>query len=153
MSAQDLLNLKVAEIEVNYRSPVKPSEQVKVNQSQECYALLIDLWSNKLEYVEEFYILLLNKGNRVLGISKISEGGISGTVVDPKRIFQVALMANATLIILAHNHPSGNHQPSETDDRITKKIRDAGSLLDIGVLDHLIITKEEYFSFADNGRM
>ena len=95
----------------------------------------------------------MNKANRVLGISKISEGGLSGTVVDPKRIFQVALKANATSIIMAHNHPSGNVQPSEADLKITRKCRDAGALLDIAVLDHIILTADHYTSLADEGTL
>jgi DNA repair protein RadC len=97
---------------------------------------------------------MLNKANKVLGYSKISSGGISGTLVDPKLIFQTALKANASSIILAHNHPSGNKQPSDADTRITKKCTGAGTLLDITVLDHLIITPDDlYYSYADEGTL
>jgi len=102
---------------------------------------------------EEFWIILLNKANRILRKSSISEGGISGTVVDPKKIFKIALDHHATSIILGHNHPSGNVQPSEADIRITKKICEAGSLLDVTVLDHLIIGEDTFYSFADEGGM
>jgi len=98
-------------------------------------------------------VLLLNRANRVLGFVKISEGGVSGTVVDPKKIFQIALKANASGIILAHNHPSGNTTPSASDESITAKIVAAGKFLEISVLDHLIITSEQYFSFSDEGRL
>jgi DNA repair protein RadC len=100
---------------------------------------------------EEFWILLLNKANRIIKKVRISEGGISGTVVDPKKIFQICLAQRATSIILGHNHPSGNLQPSEADTKITKKIRDCGILLDVAVLDHIIVGEDRYYSFADEG--
>jgi DNA repair protein RadC len=81
----------------------------------------------------------------------ISEGGISGTVVDPKKIFKIALDNHASSIILGHNHPSGNLQPSDADHKITKKIKEAGMMLDVAVLDHLIIGDDRYYSFADEG--
>ena len=146
-------NHEVAEIEITYRSNVKPSDRIKVNRSQDCYLLLRDLFGNKIEIYEQFYILLLNRANRILGFVKISEGGVSGTVVDPKKIFQIALKANASGIILAHNHPSGNIQPSASDEAITAKIVAAGKFLEISVLDHLVITNECYFSFSDEGRL
>jgi DNA repair protein RadC len=102
---------------------------------------------------EAFWIILLNKANKVIRKSNISEGGISGTVVDPKKIYKVAIDHHASSIILGHNHPSGNLQPSEADHKITKKIRDAGTLLDIAVLDHLIIGEDGYYSFADSGML
>lgn len=100
---------------------------------------------------EEFWILILNKANRVIRKCCISEGGISGTVVDPKKIFKIALDHHASSIILGHNHPSGNIQPSEADQKITRKIRDSGTMLDISVLDHVIIGDGIYYSFADEG--
>jgi len=102
---------------------------------------------------EEFWIILLNKANKVLHKCNISEGGISGTVVDPRKIFKISLDHHASSIILGHNHPSGNVTPSEADIHITKKIRDAGVLLDIAVLDHLIIGDNTYYSFADEGTL
>lgn len=102
---------------------------------------------------EEFWILILNKANRIVRKCCISEGGISGTVVDPKKIFKIALDKHASSIILGHNHPSGNLQPSEADQKITRKIKDAGNMLDIAVLDHLIIGENGYYSFADQGEM
>jgi DNA repair protein RadC len=84
---------------------------------------------------------------------RISEGGISGTVVDPKKIFKIALELHASSIILGHNHPSGNTQPSEADAKITRKIKDCGMMLDMAVLDHIIIGGEMYYSFADEGAL
>lgn len=100
---------------------------------------------------EAFWVLLLNRANRVIRKVNISEGGISGTVADPKKIFKMALDQNASSIILCHNHPSGNIQPSEADIRLTRKLKEAGLLLDLPVLDHLIVGGDSYFSFADEG--
>ena len=100
---------------------------------------------------EEFWILILNKANRVIRKCCISEGGVSGTVVDPKKIFKIALDHHASSIILGHNHPSGNVQPSDADQKITRKIRESGLMLDIAVLDHVILGDGNYFSFADEG--
>lgn len=102
-----------------------------------------------IDYKEVFYIILLNNSNEVLGISKISEGGITGTVVDVRLVFQIALKSHAVGMILAHNHPSGTLKPSQADISLTKKLKNAGEILDVKVLDHLIITTENYFSFAD----
>jgi len=100
---------------------------------------------------ESFWVLLLNRANRVIRKVNISEGGISGTVADPKKIFKMSLDHNASSLILCHNHPSGNTQPSEADIRLTRKLKEAGLLLDLPVLDHLIVGGESYFSFADEG--
>lgn len=102
---------------------------------------------------EVFYILLLNRANKVIGSIQISEGGFSGTVADPKKIFKMALEQNATSIILCHNHPSGNIQPSDADLKLTSKLKQAGEMLDLPVIDHIIIGDEKYFSFADEGRL
>jgi DNA repair protein RadC len=110
---------------------------------------LKDAWTDRIEYLEEFVILMLNRAIKVLDFAKISQVGTSGCVVDPKCIFQVALKCNASTIFLAHNHPSGNRQPSDADRKITQKLKSAGSFLDIPVLDHLILTSEKYYSFAD----
>ena len=100
---------------------------------------------------EEFWIVLLNRANNVLSQHLISKGGQAGTIADPKIIFQAALENHAASIILSHNHPSGNLKPSQADINLTRKLRDAGQLLDIPVLDHVIFTNSSYFSFADEG--
>jgi DNA repair protein RadC len=102
---------------------------------------------------EEFWILLLNRANKVLSRHLISKGGQAGTVADPKIIFKTALEHQACSVILAHNHPSGNTRPSQADIDLTRRFRSAGEVLDIQVLDHLIITDTTYFSFADEGMM
>lgn len=100
---------------------------------------------------EEFWILFLNRSNRVINRMKLSQGGISGTVTDVRIVMKKAIEYLASGIIVCHNHPSGNLNPSESDTRITHKIKEAGNLMDIQLLDHLIISEKEYYSFADNG--
>jgi len=121
----------------------------KVTNSNDAFNIFRSAISD-LPY-EEFWIILLNKANRVIRKCSISEGGVSGTVVDPKKIFKIALDNHASSIILGHNHPSGNIQPSDADHKITKKIKDAGIMLDVAVLDHIIIGDDRYYSFADEG--
>jgi DNA repair protein RadC len=100
---------------------------------------------------EEFWILLLNRANRIIKLHKISQGGISGTVSDVRIILKEAVLNTASGIICAHNHPSGNMQPSESDVQITKKIKEASNVMDIQLLDHIIICGSNHFSFADDG--
>ena len=100
---------------------------------------------------EEFWILFLNRSNKVISRMKLSQGGISGTVTDVRVVMKKAVESLASGIIVCHNHPSGNLNPSEADTRITQKIKEAGNLLDIQLLDHLIISENDYYSFADNG--
>jgi DNA repair protein RadC len=100
---------------------------------------------------EEFWILFLNRANMIISKKQISSGGMAGTVVDPKIIFKAALDEKASSIILCHNHPSGNIQPSEEDKKLTKKIIEAGKVLEIAVLDHVIVAHSGFFSFADEG--
>jgi DNA repair protein RadC len=142
----------VAEVQLIYKSKVPASQRRKISCSRDANDLLKENWnSDTLEYCEEFKILLLTRSNSVLGIMAVSKGGISGTVTDVRIILQAALKSNASGIIVAHNHPSGNLNPSESDTKITQKIKEAGNIMDIQLLDHLIITGEDYYSFADNG--
>jgi DNA repair protein RadC len=102
---------------------------------------------------EEFWILLLNRANQIMRRECLSKGGLTGTVVDPRMVFKPALQHLCCSVILCHNHPSGNLQPSEADLKITRQLQEAGKILDIPVLDHLIVAEEKYFSFADEGLM
>ncbi len=102
---------------------------------------------------EEFWILLLNRANKVIGKHLVSKGGVTGTVVDPKVVYKIAIEHMATGIILCHNHPSGNLSPSDADISLTRKLCEGGKLLDIQVLDHLIVAGDKYFSFADEGKI
>ena len=145
---------QVAEISISYSSKVKPSERPKIGCSRDACEILRDNWSEgSIEHREEMRIMLLNRGNKVIGIFLVSVGGFAGTICDPKVVFQAALKANASSIILAHNHPSGNLKPSEADLQLTEKLKKGGLLLDIAVLDHLILTEEAYLSLADEGFM
>lgn len=142
----------VREIKLSYSPAVKPSLLPQVKSSADAYKHLCESWDkDKIEFVEQFKIVLLNRANRIIGICQISEGGQAGTVVDPKVIFACALKANASFVILAHNHPSGNISPSETDRSLTQKLVEAGKYLDLPILDHIIVTYDGYYSFADEG--
>lgn len=123
----------------------------KIFHSSDAYELLRSVLLDKP--YEEFWIILLNRGNRVIRQKMISEGGVSGTVVDPKKVFKIALEHHACGIILGHNHPSGNIQPSESDRQITQKLAGAGKLLEITVLDHIIIADNQYYSFSDDSAL
>lgn len=139
-----------SEITINYK-PLQPLNSLPViSSSSEAYRILTTHWSDKINYKEEFVILLMNRANRVLGISKIGEGGTSCVAVDLKMIFQAVLKSNASAIILAHNHPSGSLRASSADIEMTKKIVQVGKLLEIDVHDHLIITSESFYSLSDN---
>ena len=142
----------VSEVELVYKSKVKPSERPQIKTSKESYQLLLKSWdSNRIEFVEQFKVILMNRANRVLGIYELSTGGVTGTVADIKLVFMAALKANACSLIVSHNHPSGNLKPSMADEELTRKIKAAGTVLEIKVLDHVIVTTEGYFSFADEG--
>lgn len=142
----------IAEVSLIYRSRVKASDRSQVKCSLDACKLFKDSWNpDTLEHVEEFKVLLMNRSNAVLGIMDVSKGGISGTVTDIRIILQAAIKANASGIIACHNHPSGNINPSESDTKLTQKIKDAGNLMDIQLLDHIIIAMDGYYSFADNG--
>lgn len=148
----ELNSFKLAEIEVKYSTKIKPSHRFKVSTSSDVADAFREMWKQSMEHKESFYAMYLNRNNRVLGIHKISEGGLSGTIVDVRCVFQVGLKVNACSIIVAHNHPSGNTMPSEQDKSITQKIKEAGKFLDIPLLDHLILLPDEgYTSFADEG--
>ena len=131
------------------RKESEPEEKPKVVTSADCAAIFKPLLSDLPH--EEFWVLLLNRNNLVIDKMLVSQGGLSGTVIDVRIILKMALDKLACSIILCHNHPSGNLIPSEADKDITKKIKEAGKHMDIPVLDHLIIANDSYFSFADEG--
>ena len=142
--------MNVAEVQLSYKSNVKSSTRYKINSSQDAYELLIKCFpDDTIEYKESF-----NQSNRVLGIVPISEGGISATYVDVRLILQAALLANATQVILAHNHPSRSMKPSTLDDALTEKVRKVAELMEIHVADHIILSPEkEYYSYHDEGKL
>lgn len=149
----DTTNLfSVTEIELVYRNKLKASDRPKIRTSKDAYDLFMRSWDlNKIELVEQFKVILLDRRNASLGVPTISTGGITGCVVDARIVFAAALKARATGVILCHNHPSGNLQPSEADLELTSRLFHGGKLLDISVLDHLILTNEGFTSCADEG--
>ena len=144
---------KVSEIKVSYTSRVRLSDAPQITNSYSAYQVLAAHWDwSEIELREHFNILLLNRASRVKAFYNVSIGGQAGTVVDAKIIFATALKTMSSSIILAHNHPSSNLNPSQADKALTQKLVEAGQLLDLPVLDHLILTPEgTYFSFADEG--
>lgn len=143
---------EVAEIKVSYSTASTP--KIKITTVNKAFEVLLSLWDlDTLELQEEFKVLLLNRANEVLGIYPLSKGGITGTVVDSRLIFAVALKCNATGIILCHNHPSGNLKPSDADITLTRSIKKCADFLDISLIDHLIITRNGFFSFSNEGKL
>ena len=142
----------IAEVSLVYRTKVKASERLQIRCSKDAFDIFMENWDqDTIEHSEEFKLMLLTRSNKVLGIASISKGGINGTVTDVRVILQYAIKANASGLIVCHNHPSGNLQPSESDTAITRKIKESAILMDIQLLDHLIINSDNYYSFADNG--
>ncbi len=138
--------MKVAEIQVSYST--NQSDKINLSNGNETFDFIIANWNlDIIEFQEECKIILLNRANLVLGIYELSKGGISGTIVDIRIILSVALKCNASGIIMVHNHPSGNMKPSEADRKITRKLKDACDLLEINLLDHMIISRDSFFSF------
>lgn len=133
------------------RKESEPDEKPKVVTSSDAASIFKPLLSDLPH--EEFWVMLLNRNNLVIDKMLVSQGGLSGTVIDVRIILKMALDKLATSIILCHNHPSGNLVPSEADKDITKKIKEAGKHMDIPVLDHLIIGNDSYYSFADEGQI
>ena len=145
-----MIENKLAEVKISYSTDVKSEDRLKIIGSAFAAQALRDVWP-EIEHVEYAYLLLLNRQNKVLGYYQLSKGGITGTTMDIRIIFQVALKAMATAIIIAHNHPSGNLDASDADKKITRQIHEAGKLLDIPLLDHIILTSDSYSSMADEG--
>lgn len=142
----------VAEIEVVYKPAI--SDNPIISSSLDAYNVLVKFFPiETLCLQERFVAMYLNRSNRVIGVYPMSVGGITGTVVDIRLLLSVALKTAATGIIIGHNHPSKNLQPSNTDKQLTSKIKEGCSLLDIKLLDHLIITSSGYLSFSEQGHM
>lgn len=162
LTVKDLMKIKgigeakaitiVAALELGRRrKELEPEAKPKITSSKDAFELLrgdlMDLPK------EEFWVLLLNRANRVITKRRISEGGVSGTVADPKIIFKLALEELASGVIVAHNHPSGNLSASQQDIDLTRKLKEGGKLLEIQLLDHIIVAGTRYYSFADNGQV
>jgi DNA repair protein RadC len=144
---------QMPEFSVTLRTKGMPmSKRVKITSSRDIERFCREIFNaDQIEWVETFVLICLNRAYKPLGFYKVSQGGVSGTVADPKVIFQIALAANASTIIVAHNHPSGNLTPSAADVTLTKRLVEGGKLLEVQVLDHLIMGAEGYYSLADEG--
>lgn len=144
--------LIVAEIELTYKPLLKPSQLPTASNSKQACEVLTKTWDpGKLAFFEQFKIMLLNYDCKVLGICEIASGGLTSCAVDLRLVFAAALKANATHIILAHNHPSGSLKPSQADFSLTEHFTNAGKIMRIPIRDHLILTTEGYYSFSDQG--
>jgi len=165
MKAKDLKQVKQSlkstpfilhEVQLMYHKREIPS-MTKIKCSYDAYQISLSCYDEKTIGIKEsFFLLCLDRSNNVRCIAKISEGGISGTVTDIRLIYATAILSLASGIIVVHNHPSGNIQPSESDTKITQKIKEAGNIMDIQLMDHLIINgllteTDKYYSFADSG--
>lgn len=144
---------QVNEVRISYKEGLRSSMWHKITNSKDAAQLIFDNWNkDTIALQETFKVVLLNNSNKVKGIYQVSQGGITGTLVDVRILFAVILKSLSVGIILAHNHPSGKLIPSDADKRLTTKIRNASELFDVKLIDHLIlIPNGDYYSFADNG--
>jgi DNA repair protein RadC len=143
---------KVAEIELTYHSVPDIRQRPTITSSAISHEIFRSHWdANKMDLQEQFKILLLNRMNAPIGIVEVGTGSTTACIVDTRLVFAAALKANATSIVLAHNHPSGNLKPSDADIKLTERFIAAGKILDVAVLDHLIITTHSYTSLLDRG--
>ena len=154
----DALGNIVSEVQLKYLVKCKPTLQI--TKSDAIFELLKGIYDHdQINFRETFYAIYLNRANKILGVFKVSEGGKAGTIVDIGMILQVPvvmndmLKLNASAVILSHNHPSGNSKPSQADIQVTKKVKESCNLLDFQLLDHVIVTSDSYYSFADNGEL
>lgn len=148
--AKAICIISAMELGRRYRS-TEAKIRKKISGSRDAYDAIYSYLAD-CDY-EEFYVILLNRANDIISIQKISEGGTSGTVVDPKKVFKLALNYQASGMILCHNHPSGNMKASQQDKIITKRLKDSGDLIEISILDHIIVGNGNYYSFSDEGLM
>lgn len=144
------LDYQMGEMELSYR-PIIRSKR-KVTMASDVYNMLLPTFrEGTINHREYFKVVFLNQAQEVLGYTQISEGGLTETCADVRIILQAALLANATALILAHNHPSGNPRPSRQDIALTRQVKEAAGIMRITVIDHVILTDGNYYSFADEG--
>lgn len=148
----NVIELKASEVKLTYNSKIKASDRICIRNAEDAAELFYNYWDfDKIEHVEEMKLLLLNRSHKVLGVAHLSTGGVIGTTVDIKVICQYAIKANASAVILVHNHPSGSLIASDADKGITKRVSKALGLLDIHLLDHLIITADRKYVTVEDG--
>jgi DNA repair protein RadC len=143
------------EIEIRYRRKPIQQEVRRIQNSSDAIALLRQLYDkNRIHYKEESIAIFLNRNNDVLGFQKLSSGGLTGTIVDARILFSIALKTLSSGIILSHNHPSGNLKPSSQDVSLTHRLRKFGNMIDVCLLDHIIVDDTfNYYSFAEEGTL
>ena len=142
-----------AEVQITYRNHSDLLQRPQIQRTNEVVHIMhnIEDMRKNIDYKEVFYAIYLNQNNRVLSVGKVSEGTTTGCLVNIRQILQSALLQNATALIVCHNHPSGNTEPSQQDRQVTTKIKSAAKLLDIQLLDSFVISSFGYFSFAESG--
>ena len=154
LSERWAVNPQLDEVELVYRTSTENANKPQLSSPEEVSDYLRSIWNqDHIELQEEFYVLLFNNAMRVLGWSKISSGGRSATIVDVSYIVQLAVLSNASSVIIAHNHPSGTLKPSTADINLTKRIQNALQILSITLKDHIILSRQGYYSFLDHNRM
>ena len=138
---------KASEVKLTYVTKTPASNRIQIKNAEDAACLFFMVWDvGTIEHIEEVKMILLNRANIVLGVVHLSRGGLSGSIIDTRFILQYAIKANAHAIILAHNHPSGSLEPSEADKKITRRVKEALELVDITLLDHLILNKDEKYA-------
>jgi DNA repair protein RadC len=145
--------MKGKAVEYTLKANKTEFEKVKITSSYDSVKYLRQFFFDDISIYESFFLMLLNRSNTVIGYVKISQGGISGTVCDPLLVAKYAIDSLAKGVILCHNHPSGQLIASEQDDSITRKVKEGLKLFDISVLDHIILTEDSYYSYADEGTL
>lgn len=145
--------IKLPEIQIKYRNSNIPLElRPQITTSKDSETLFRQIWDlDTIELLESVKVVYLNRDNRLLGYQNLSNGGITCCIADVRLLFATALKSTATNIVLAHNHPSGNYKPSHQDEQLTKKVLEGCKHFDLKLLDHIILTRDGYYSFADNG--
>ena len=142
---------RLAEIKAVYRSKLRPHERKTILCAKDAAEYLRAVWDkDRIELAEEFLMLCLNAGHETLGWVKVASGGFNSALADPRVVFSIALQTASSALIVAHNHPSGSLSPSEDDLAVTRRLHDAGKLLSIRLLDHIILTRESYFSIGEH---
>ena len=154
LSERWAVNPQLDEVELVYRTSDSNANNPQLSSPEEVSDYLRSIWNqDHIELQEEFYVLLFNNAMRVLGWSKISSGGRTATIVDVSYIVQLAVLSNASSVIVAHNHPSSQNSPSTADINLTKRIQSALQILSITLKDHIILSRQGYYSFLDHNRM
>lgn len=144
----------VCEMDIAYYPEIKPKDRPQITNSEKTYNHIMKYVNRgEINYREVFLLITLDRKNGIIGIKEIGKGGMSAVIADIKLIFQTALLSHAESIIVAHNHPSGNLNPSDYDETLTKNLKGAGKFLTLPLLDHLIFDNDTYYSFADEGNI